>query len=253
MRVLVVDAGNSKVVMASWQSRTGAEPERLMRLRQDATPSDSQQLHAWLATLSQVIRQGAYPHLILASVVPSLTAALCDAFPDCVVIDHNLAFPFGLGVDEPAGVGADRYCNMAAAVQEGYTDALVIDLGTATTFDLLSNNVFVGGLIAPGMALAASKLGEQAARLWPVDFAPCPLEVGTHTEMAMRVGSYHVAVRGVISTAQALLARYGERPVILTGGLARFLEVPEWQRRPDWTLAGAIYLGTPVIRQRASS
>jgi len=253
MRALVVDAGNSKVALASWQDRAGTDPERLVRLRQDATPGDSQKLHAWLAILSQVMRQQVCPQLILSSVVPRITAALREALPDCVVIDHNLAFPFGVGVDEPAEVGADRYCNMAAAIQEGYTDALVIDLGTATTFDLLSNSVFVGGLIAPGMALAASMLGEQAARLWPVDFAPGPLEAGTNTEMALRTGSYHVAVRGVLSTARALLARYGERPVILTGGLARFLEAPGWQHRPDWTLWGAVYLGKPVIRQPPSS
>jgi len=250
MHALIIEAGNSKVVVARWHGTPTPGPESLTRLREDATPIGSDQKSYWRDTLKQLFRQEGEPLVFGASVVPEISTLLQATFPNCVLIDHTLDFPFGLKVEEPDTVGADRFCNVAAAVRKGYRDALVVDLGTATTFDLLLAGDFTGGLIAPGMAFAARKLGEEAARLIPVPFESCPLEVGKNTEAAMRVGAYHVAVRGVLATAAALLDQYGERPVTLTGGLAHFLDVPGWDLQPDWTLSGAAYLGALAVTRR---
>ncbi len=118
----------------------------------------------------------------------------------------------------------------------------MVDAGTATTFDLLDGGAFKGGLIAPGMAFAAAKLGEYAARLAPVPFGPCPLEVGTDTAGAMAAGAWHTSFFGVNGTIEALLKAYGPRPVILTGGLGRFLAVEGRHVDPFWTLRGAGWL-----------
>jgi len=244
VKALVADAGNSKVVLARWRETEGQRLATIERLHQAGTPRTASTRRAWLTELSLHRAQNPGLGLVLASVVPDLTCAVQDTFPDCQVIDHTLPFPFGVQVEEPADVGADRYCNVAAAVSKGYRDALVIDVGTATTFDLLLEGDFAGGLIAPGMALAAAKLAEEAARLQPVAFEPCPLEVGKSTRAAMQAGTYHVAVNGVLATARALLAHYGSRPVILTGGLAATIKNPDWSWQPDWTLIGAGYLSS---------
>ncbi|MHB8080338.1 MAG: type III pantothenate kinase, partial [Candidatus Krumholzibacteriia bacterium] len=129
-------------------------------------------------------------------------------------------------------------------------DALVVDAGTATTFDLLADGRFRGGLIAPGMAFAARCLGEEAARLSPAPFAPCPLEVGITTAAALQAGAFHVGVRGVLGVVDGLLERYGPRPVAVTGGLGPYLARAGWLHDPDWTLRGALHLAWPALRAR---
>ena len=120
-------------------------------------------------------------------------------------------------------MGADRLCNVAAAAAAGLGSALIVDAGTATTFDLLLDGVFVGGLIAPGMAFAARCLGERAARLAPVPFAAAPLAAGRSTAEAMAAGGWHAGMGGVRHIVAGLLARHGRLPVIVTGGLGAHL------------------------------
>ncbi len=242
-RAIVVDAGNSNVVIARWRREPG-RPERLERISQEPTPLVPEAREVWAAALAETVaREGGGP-LVLVSVVPELNEPVQQVIPEVLAIDHTLSFPFRLDLEEPAAVGADRYCNVAAAVRAGWRDALIVDAGTATTFDLLQDSCFAGGLIAPGMAFASSQLGREAARLQPVPFAPCPLEVGRNTAAAMQTGAFHVAVHGVRATIKALLARYGDRPVVLTGGLGELLKRPGWEYRPDWTLTGAVFLVT---------
>lgn len=181
----------------------------------------------------------------LVSVEPAVTAGLSEALPGLIVVDHRSRLPFAVAMPDPAAVGADRYCNVAAATACGWRDALIVDIGTATTFDLLSEGTFAGGLIAPGPAFAADRLGERAARLKPVPLAPCPLEAGLDTAAAMRAGAWHVGLRGIRYTIADLIAAYGPRPVVLSGGLAPLIagELPsdpgfEWTCDPDWTLRG---------------
>jgi type III pantothenate kinase len=164
------------------------------------------------------------------------------AVPNAIRVDHTLPLPFGLDLADPAAVGADRLCNVAAAVARGWSDALVVDAGTATTLDLLAGGRFAGGWIAPGMALALERLGERAARLGTVPFGPVPLEVGRSTAEAMRAGAFHVGVLGLRAAVAALLERYGPRPVAVTGGLGGMARLPGWLHDPDWTLVGALRL-----------
>lgn len=180
----------------------------------------------------------------IASVVPAVTAALLAALPAARAVDHTWTLPFAHELREPQTVGADRWCNVAAACAVGLRDALVIDAGTATTFDILQDGIFRGGLIAPGMALAARALQERAARLWPVPFAACPLEAGRDTASALAAGGYHVGVHGVVGTARALLERYPGLTVVTTGGLAEHVRQPGWRHDPLWTLRGLEALAT---------
>jgi len=252
MRILVADIGNSqtKVVrcdLAALQTGAGLEttPSPLFATE---TPLDTATGHDLARRLTVALAEQSALAVVVVSVVPWVTQVVTDASPDSFVIDHTVSFPFRLRVEEPAAVGADRYCNLAAAAAAGWRDALIVDLGTATTFDLLVAGEFIGGLIAPGMAFAARQLGDLAARLDPVPFAACPLEAGTSTEAAMRAGAFHVGVTGVARVIAGLLDRYGACPVMITGGLGCYLDSPAWRHDPDWTLRGAVELAIPRLR-----
>jgi pantothenate kinase type III len=185
-----------------------------------------------------VARRVGHESVAVASVVPLVAGALVARMPDADCVDHTWDFPFAHEVLHPQTVGADRWCNVAAAVHAGLADALVVDAGTATTFDVLAGGVFLGGAIAPGMAFAARKLQEEAARLWVVPFAPCELRAGRDTAEALAIGAFHAGVHGVTGTIAALLDRYPRCEVVLTGGLGGHLARPGWRHEPDWTLRG---------------
>ncbi len=230
MNLLLVNIGNSQVVVAR-AGDSAADPDVVWR--GDTTPAAA----AAVAALA-----GPDVAVAVASVVPAVAVAVQAAVPAAQVVDHTWRFPFAHELRHPDTVGADRWCNAAAAVVGGRRDALVVDAGTATTLDVVRDGVFLGGLIAPGMAFAARALQERAARLWPVPFAPCDLRAGRDTEEALAVGAFHVGVHGVTGTIEALLTRYPGLAVVLTGGLAGFVTRPGWYHDPLWTLRGLAVL-----------
>ncbi|MBU2499737.1 type III pantothenate kinase [bacterium] len=253
--ILVLDAGNSRLTMAGcrpslhlpgvggqgaadWQALPPLDGVRHL----DNPPPGASAHASFLAEVAAFSGDPAFKSRVLVSVVPALTVALAGVLPDVEILDHTWPTPFVWGVSDPAAVGPDRIANVALAAACGLRDALVVDAGTATTFDLLAGGVFRGGMIAPGMAFAARKIGEAAARLDPAPFGPCPLEVGVDTARALAAGSWHAGRFGILGTIDGLLEVYGERPVILTGGLARFLQRPGWVHDPWWTLRGAAWM-----------
>ncbi len=237
--MILVDVGNTDTVVARLAGGIAGEglpagaPQFLLR---EPTP-DTGSAREELAVRILAARTAAET-VAVCSVVPAVTGTLTGAAPDVVAVDHTWDFPFGVAVDEPASVGADRWCNVAAATAAGHGQALVVDAGTATTIDVLADGAFVGGLIAPGMAFAARQLQTRAARLQEVPFAPCPLVPGRDTAAALQAGAYHVGVHGVVGVVQALLATRPDARVVLTGGLGGYLVRPGWKHDPAWTLRG---------------
>ena len=241
--MLLIDAGNTSITLAA----LGADGVPVVL--DDRLPSRDE---AWLESYAR--QRAAHPDatVALSSVVPSVTAALRRREPGLFVVDETAVFPFGLGVAEPAAVGADRYCNMAAAVEAGWSDALVVDAGTATTFDILQGGVFVGGLIAPGLALAAETLAARAARLPEITLRPHGAVPAADTVGAMEAGAFQTGVRGVWGVVEALRAELGDPPLVLTGGLAPFLLDPlaappaaaGARHDPWWSLRGLAALAS---------
>jgi len=229
----VIDAGNSRTVAAAWPG-PGARPSL------EAAPVPLAVVKSWgRGEDPGDLSAPAGTPVILVSVVPDETRRLAARFPDLIVVDHRCRLPFALEVADPSAVGPDRLANVAAACDAGLADALVVDAGTATTFDLLRGNRFLGGMIAPGMAFAARRLGEEAARLAPVAFGPAPATVGRDTPSAMAAGAWHAGTGGVLAVIGRILDEYGPVPVILTGGLGRHVAWPGAHHDRDWTLRGA--------------
>ncbi len=238
--MLLVDAGNTDTVVA--RLAAGADPVDAEIELLDRAPTAGEPAAA--AGLVHRILAARQPReaVVLGTVVPPVAAALTGACPEAAVVDHRWDFPFAVAIDNPHTVGADRWGNVAAAAAAGLDRAIVVDAGTATTIDVLRDGVFVGGLIAPGMAFAARQLQTLGARLWEVPFAPCALAPGRDTEAALRAGAYHVGVHGVAGVVGALLAQEPGAAVRLTGGLGGHLARPGWPHDPHWTLRGLAVL-----------
>jgi len=256
--MLVVDVGNTRTSAAVWSpaDATGTDGIRFAELVHLPTPRDGDGRARLCDGLAALARRHDLRRAAVASVVPEVTAVLLAGLPGAVAADHASPLPFATALAEPAATGADRFCDMAAAVGAGLRDALVVDMGTATTFNVLLGGVFVGGLIAPGAALAARALGERAARLHPVVPAPVPAEAQPDTHGALVAGCYLVGVHGVVGTVGALLDRHGALTVVLTGGqsgllgddAAPFPGTKRWRRDQLWTLKGAALLGAAAGR-----
>lgn len=245
MSRLLIDVGNTRVVVVRQaESRADAPLEAVLEAPTKRDPADPVTLAERVAGLR---RSG--EAVYVASVVPAVSDALHHELAAAQVVDHTWSLPFATAIKEPRTVGADRWCNVAAAAAAGLTEALIVDAGTATTVDIVSGGVFEGGLIAPGMAFAARALQEAAPRLWTVPFAPCDLKPGTDTAEALQIGAYHVGVHGVIGVVEALLAQRPAAAVVLTGGLGRHLARPGWPYDPDWTLRGLAVLADRRARR----
>src|SRR6266550_4466881 len=187
---------------------------------------------------------------IVASVAPPVTQSLCEGVESAttrqpVLVDARSKLPIVLDVDEPLTVGADRIVNTLAASHLFKKDTIVVDFGTATTFDCITGDGrFIGGIIMPGVRTASDALIRNTAKLPATELTPPERVIGRRTEECIRAGvllGAAEAVDGLVRRIKAEWPNGGTRDVIATGGLAslvaplaRAIEaVP-----PDLTLAG---------------
>jgi type III pantothenate kinase len=180
--------------------------------------------------------------LILTTVVPAAREALDQADRPYQPVGHPGPFPFTVGVQNPETVGADRYCNLAAVCDMGLKSAIVVDVGTATTIDVLEAGHFPGGMILPGPRTALSGLIQSTSQLPDIPLVAEPLKVGANTREAISRGAWHSALGGILWCVDGLQDQYGKLPVIATGGLVPELVAPEWFQDLHLTLRGAAYL-----------
>lgn len=251
MKALLVDAGNTRVAFAAWGEADGhavagtdcwrAAPP-LRRLGSLPTPVEGDGEAEFTAAAARLVARAQAPLVVLVSVVPRVAHLLGSLGAEVRPADHTCALPFAHRLRDPAATGADRLCNVAAAAAAGLADALVVDAGTATTVDVLKDGVFLGGVIAPGMAFAAAQIGRRAARLQPQPFGPVPLVAGPDTASALAAGGFHAGRGGVEALIVGLQAAHGPLPVVLTGGLGSHLAGPGRWLDPDWTFRGAARL-----------
>ncbi|PYO30881.1 MAG: type III pantothenate kinase [Gemmatimonadetes bacterium] len=187
---------------------------------------------------------------VVASVVPPVTQGICEAVERAttiapVIVDGRSALPITLDVEEPLSVGADRILNTLAASQLFRRDTIVVDFGTATTFDCITGDGrFIGGVIMPGVRTAADALIRNTAKLPATELTPPERVIGRRTEECIRAGVLLGAAEAVDGLVRRIKAEWpnGRTPhVIATGGLAslvaplaRAIEAVH----PDLTLAG---------------
>ncbi|HEX4575279.1 MAG TPA: type III pantothenate kinase [Gemmatimonadales bacterium] len=209
----------------------------------------------WAATLTAYLAQAGRSTqevraAVVASVVPPVTQGVCEAVERATtvvprIVDGHSALPITLAVDEPLQVGADRILNTLAAATLFHRDTIVVDFGTATTFDCItSDGRFVGGVIMPGIRTASDALIRGTAKLPATELTPPAHVIGRRTDEAIRAGvllGTADAVDGIVRRIKAEWPNGKTPQVIATGGLAS-LVAPLAREiesvHPDLTLTG---------------
>ena len=222
--LLAVDVGNTNTVLGLYE---GAVLERSWRLttRRDAT-SDEIALSV-RGLLAEAGRASVRPEVIVASVVPSVRFPLRQAFrqlfgAEPLFVEPGVKTGMPILYDVPQEVGADRIVNAVAAHAQFGGPCIVVDFGTATTFDVVTaKGEYSGGVIVPGISISAEALFEKAARLWRVEIRKPERVIGKSTAASIQSGLYF----GYLSLVDGVIARIekelGARArVIATGGLA---------------------------------
>jgi len=227
--LLVMDVGNTNTVLGVYDRTSLLAHWRLTTVR-DRTVDEYGILARNLLSLA-AIEVTAIDSLIIASVVPPLNSvleAMARAYFKLrpLFVEPGVKTGMPILYDNPQEVGADRIVNGVAAFERYKGAAIVVDFGTATTFDAISSRgEYLGGAIAPGLTVSAEALFERAARLPRVDIRRPPKVIGRNTTHSLQAGLFY----GYIALVQGILERIrremGE-PVrtIGTGGLAAHLE-----------------------------
>jgi type III pantothenate kinase len=164
--------------------------------------------------------------VVVSSVVPTATEALREmvrryfGFPP-VVVEAGVKTGIPVKVDNPREVGADRVVNALAAYSKYGGPAIAVDVGTATTFDAVSDGgEYVGGAIAPGIRISARALYEQTARLVLVELTAPRSVIGKNTVEALRSGLVFGHAAMIDGVVERMAKDLGSPTVVLTGGLA---------------------------------
>jgi type III pantothenate kinase len=223
--LLVVDAGNTNVVFAV---HDGAAWRGTWRIATEAQRT-SDEYGVWLSVLLGHV--GLRPAEIDAAVIGTVVPAalyhlrrLCRDWFDVepLVARAHLDWGFEIRVEQPDEVGADRLVNALAAHQRYQGPLVVIDFGTATTFDVVDRDgAYVGGVIAPGINLSIEALHHAAARLPRIGIGRPPAVIGRATVPAMQSGIYWGYVGLIEGLVARIQAEFGAAlKVVATGGLA---------------------------------
>ena len=223
--LLAIDCGNTNTVFSIW---TGSEFISTWRIATDQQRT-ADQYYVWLSSLITLGKiKVDITDVIISSTVPRVVfnlRILADRYFSTrpfVVGKPDCALPVDVRVDEGTGVGPDRLVNTVAGYDLFGGDLILVDFGTATTFDVVdADGAYVGGAIAPGVNLSLQALHEAAAALPHVDIAKPQRVVGTNTVACMQSGvfwGYVGLVREICNRIKAERAR--PMKVIATGGLA---------------------------------
>lgn len=162
----------------------------------------------------------------VSSVVPDVDSMLIEAVQKLLSFEPTFVrvdvYPYPISYGRPAEIGADRLADAAGALAKYLTPLIVVDFGTATTFDYLNNErAYCGGPILPGILLSKRALSAAAAKLPSVDFARVDNLLPKTTVEAMQAGLFYGSVGAVDKILQLLLQEVGEvKSMIATGGLA---------------------------------
>jgi type III pantothenate kinase len=227
--LLAIDVGNTNTVLGLYDGNELVHDFRI----ETAKGRTTDEYHVLLVSLLQLagVDPGNVRATILASVVPPLNELFVEAVDrafdhDVLVVGPGIKTGMPILYENPREVGADRIVNAVAAYERVRDAVIVVDFGTATTFDCISaKGEYLGGSIAPGVEISASALFSRAAKLPRAEIALPPKAIGRNTIHSMQSG----IVYGYVGLVDGLVRRLREEmgaecSVLATGGLARLIE-----------------------------
>ena len=246
--LLALDVGNTEITVGVF---LGDDLEAHWRLttNPDRTPDE------WGSAIGGFLLQAGHsPNEVravcLASVAPTVTQSVVEGIAlitgcTTLLVDARSPLPVKLDVDEPLTVGADRIVNVLAAVELFKADSIVVDFGTATTFDCVTGDArFLGGAIMPGLRTSADQLTRRAAKLPATELRAPSRVIGRRTEECIQAGVLFGTADAVDGIVRRITAEWpgGKKPrVVATGGLAAIvapLTTTIELTDPDLTLRG---------------
>ena len=226
--LLAIDMGNTHMVIGVYQGEKLAYHWRL-QTRHDGTVDEYGSTLRHLVEISGLNHQD-IEGIAISSVVPPLTYVMEQM---CRVYFHHRPIVVGPGIktgisilyDNPKEVGADRIVNAVAAIERYGGDLVVVDFGTATTFDCVSSDAeYMGGIICPGMMISVEALFNRASKLPRVELAKPKAVIGKTTVQSMQSGIIYGYVGLVEGIVRRLKKEFKSTPkIIATGGLSKLI------------------------------
>jgi type III pantothenate kinase len=223
--LLAIDVGNTETVVGvfrdeelAWRWRMATVPDR--------TADELALLFGGFLQQQELSFDRNVTGVVLSSVVPSATQALREMVRryfrfQPVVVEPGVKTGVPVLTDNPKEVGADRIVNALAAFTAYGGPCVVVDFGTATTFDCVSDGgEYVGGVIAPGLQVAARALFEHTARLPLVELVAPPAAIGKNTVESVQSGLIYGYAALIDGMVERISKELGHPTVVATGGLA---------------------------------
>jgi len=232
--LLVLDVGNTNTVLGVFEVSAGAPGPAKSRLLahwrvatiKTQTVDEYGVLFRNLFAMAE-LQVEQVRGIVISSVVPPMDSTLrevCERYfhTQPLFIEPGVKTGMPVQYENPAEVGADRVVNGVAAFQKFGGPCVVVDFGTATTFDAISaKGEYMGGVIAPGIGISATALFEHTARLPRVDIRKPPRIIGTNTVGSLQSGLFYGYLGLIDGILERLIAELGDQTkVVATGGLA---------------------------------
>ncbi len=227
--LLAIDVGNTNTKLGVFDGARLVASSRLTTRREQT--ADEYGVYTQALLRERGVEPGRIAGVALSSTVPRVEGTLTEMARrwfgvDAVVAEPGVNVPVALRIDYPREVGPDRVVKVAAAVRLWTPPLVIIDFGTATVFDCVAaDGAFIGGAIAPGIAIAAEALTAKAARLFRVDLSRPKEAIGRNTVTNIQSGivyGYAGLVDGLVERMRAELA--GSATVVATGGLVGLVQ-----------------------------
>ena len=226
--LLTIDVGNTNTVLGVFRGEELVANWRLTTAREQ-TVDEYGVLTRNLFTLAELDRD-AITGVIISSVVPPVNWTLAEMSrvyfgKKALFVELGVKTGMAVLVDNPSEVGADRIVNGVAAFHKYGGPCIVVDFGTAITFDVISaKGEYLGGVIAPGLGISSEALFARAARLPRVEIKDPGKAIGTNTVTHMQAGLYYGAVDMVDGMLERMKKELGEEvKVVATGGQAKLV------------------------------
>lgn len=226
--LLVIDVGNTNTVLGVYDGERLIAHWRLTTER--SRTIDEYGIQFRNLVLLAGIEASSITAVVISSVVPTLNYTLEKVSVTYLghapmFIDHTVDMDMVIKYIPTSDVGADRIVNSVAAIKQYGAPCIVVDFGTATTFDAVNaEREYLGGVITPGITISSEALFQRASRLSRVEIKRPDRVIGQTTTGSIQSGLYYGYIGLVDGILKRMIAEMGERPrIIATGGLARLI------------------------------
>ena len=246
--MIVVDIGNTDIVVGFYINSKIKETTRF--------PSklnySSKKLKKIITNKLLKFSNHRFTHCIISSVVPNLNNDVVKIFKFFKLKVINISYLINIldikfNIDNIKELGSDRIANSVAAIKKFGKNCVVVDFGTATTFDVIKNNVYQGGVIAPGINISHNSLVQSASKLKKISITKINKITGKNTITAMQSGFYWGYVSLINGIISKIIKEQSYAPqIILTGGLSELFNSRINYKstvEPNLTLEGLYYIG----------